>query len=367
MIKVGLSVGEVYLTSNIFENGAGQNAIFLYKLLSLSQLIKPCFVIDGVIPETNWAEFGVSKEDIISIENFDGEVLIEVCAQLNKSSISRLTLAGTKIVKYEMGNKYVFNLEAMLSGRRYMSNKDQLIFDEIWTTPQHVNTCKSYLKYEYNCEEFYVMPHIWAPTFVDYYFEKNNISKKDIGYSRSEKKRISVFEPNINIVKSAIIPMIIIHNAYKIDRDKISEVYITNTSNIKSSEKFRVLANKIIPEDKNIVSFESRYAFPHFAQNYTDIVLSHQWENGLNYLYFDALYLGYPLVHNSGFMVDCGYYYPEFDADVGAEVLLRAIRDHDSNIEEYNSKSAKKLWDHRIDNPSNIKAYEDRILKILEN
>mgnify|MGYP003973135365 CR=1 FL=1 len=365
MIRVGISVGKVYLTSNIFENGAGQNAIFLYKILMLSESISPCFVIDGPVPESDWVRFGVNRGDIISLENFDGDVLLEVCAQLKKEPTDRLRARGVKIVKYEMGNKYVFNLEAMLVDRKYMSNRDNIIFDEIWTTPQHVNTCKSFLKYDYNCEDFYVMPHIWSSEFVDYYFNKNNISKKDIGYSSSKKKRISVFEPNINIVKTSIIPMIIIHNAYKDSNDKISEVYITNASNIGKNKKFKVLANKMIPGNNGIVSFEARYAFPHFVQNYTDIVLCHQWENGLNYLYFDALYLGYPLVHNSSFLINCGYYYPRFDADLGANALLRAINDHDSNIEEYNSKSAEKLWEHRLDNPKNIFAYEDKILKLV--
>ena len=109
MVSVGISVGSVYLTSNIFGNGAGQNAIFLYKALSLSKLISPCFVIDGDVPESNWTEFGVNKIDIISLDNFHGEVLIEVCAQLKKDSVDRLRSKGVKIVKYEMGNKYVFN------------------------------------------------------------------------------------------------------------------------------------------------------------------------------------------------------------------------------------------------------------------
>ena len=36
-----------------------------------------------------------------------------------------------------------------------------------------------------------------------------------------------------------------------------------------------------------------------FLSENTDIVLSHQVHNELNYLYLDALYAHYPLVHNS--------------------------------------------------------------------
>jgi hypothetical protein len=40
-----------------------------------------------------------------------------------------------------------------------------------------------------------------------------------------------------------------------------------------------------------------------------DCVITHQWENDLNYLYWDVLSLGYPLVHNSSRIKDAGYYY----------------------------------------------------------
>jgi hypothetical protein len=54
---------------------------------------------------------------------------------------------------------------------------------------------------------------------------------------------------------------------------------------------------------------------------YGDVVLSHQWENGLNFLYIDALYLRYPLVHNSPYFKECGYYYPESVLDDAVERL----------------------------------------------
>jgi hypothetical protein len=55
-----------------------------------------------------------------------------------------------------------------------------------------------------------------------------------------------------------------------------------------------------------------------------DAVITHQWENDLNYLYWDVLSLGYPLVHNSSRIKDAGYYYPDFDpARVAKHYLTR--------------------------------------------
>ena len=40
------------------------------------------------------------------------------------------------------------------------------------------------------------------------------------------------------------------------------------------------------------------------------IILSHQLKCELNYLYFEALYLGLPLLHNSPMISEYGYFYP---------------------------------------------------------
>ncbi|MGF6856516.1 DUF2827 family protein [Paraburkholderia sp. CI3] len=52
------------------------------------------------------------------------------------------------------------------------------------------------------------------------------------------------------------------------------------------------------------------------AQN-TDIVISHQLENPLNYFYLEVRWQGYPLVHNAHLCADLGYYYRDNDVEEG--------------------------------------------------
>ena len=86
-----------------------------------------------------------------------------------------------------------------------------------------------------------------------------------------------------------------------------------------------------------ILSVEGRYQMPDFLSRYVDVVVSHQWENGLNYAYNDALYGGYPFIHNSKFLPKgVGYYYDQFDAKEGAKVLLDVIYHHDKHHEDFN-------------------------------
>ena len=67
----------------------------------------------------------------------------------------------------------------------------------------------------------------------------------------------------------------------------------------------------------------------------TDIVVSHHWENGLNYLLYDALYGNYPLVHNSPFLRDVGYYYPDFEIFDAARAIATAAQTHDARLDDY--------------------------------
>lgn len=88
------------------------------------------------------------------------------------------------------------------------------------------------------------------------------------------------------------------------------------------------------------MSFEPRAPTSQHMAAWTDAVVTHQWENDLNYLYYDVLYGGYPLIHNSERLKDYGYYYESFDALYGASVLGGAWLDHDRLLEDYRRKSA---------------------------
>ena len=67
-----------------------------------------------------------------------------------------------------------------------------------------------------------------------------------------------------------------------------------------------------------------------------------QNENDLNYLYFDALYLNLPLIHNSHTLRNYGYYYPHNDIEIASNQLHEIIENHEKNISEYRSQLVAK-------------------------
>jgi hypothetical protein len=120
----------------------------------------------------------------------------------------------------------------------------------------------------------------------------------------------------------------------------------------------------IVKEKK--IFMESRYNTPYFLAEHTDIVLSHQWGNPLNYAYLDALHFGYPLVHNADMIKDMGYYYNDFNILSGAEQLIKALSEHDLHHEEYKRRSAFALNRYRATNKSLSDLYDKLIDELFE-
>ena len=134
--------------------------------------------------------------------------------------------------------------------------------------------------------------------------------------------RVAIFEPNISVVKAGTLPMLICDGAYRADPKAVNWMHALNTLHMKDHPTMLYLANSldIVREHKAI--FHGRNDFAGFMVQHADAVVSHQWQNDQNYSYLDALYGNYPLVHNSPWLRDAGYYYPGFEVGAGVEQLL---------------------------------------------
>jgi hypothetical protein len=75
----------------------------------------------------------------------------------------------------------------------------------------------------------------------------------------------------------------------------------------------------------------------------TPIFVSHQTLNSLNYLYYELLYYGFPLVHNSPDLDGCGYFYPDQNIKACVEQILYAHKHHDKGVETYKEKANEYL------------------------
>lgn len=101
--------------------------------------------------------------------------------------------------------------------------------------------------------------------------------------------------------------------------------------------------------------------------SHADALICHQWENAQNYVYYEALYGGFPLIHNSDLLQDCGYRYYGFDCEEGGRVLIDAWRTHDAQLATYRERAQRYLKLLDPANPANIKVYVDALTQVFKS
>jgi hypothetical protein len=193
--------------------------------------------------------------------------------------------------------------------------------------------------------------------------------KKDWKYELGkEKKILGIMEPNLNIVKFSLIPTMIAEECYRgeIGKKHIEKLRITNSDPVKTNKEFMSMINTFDLRKDNKISAETRYQTAYMLTQHLDVLICHQILNPLNYVYLDAAYLGYPVLHNAPMCKDLGYYYEGSDTSDGAKQLDYILTQHDQNIDQYNERNDKVLMRYHADNPKLIKTY-DKLIHNLFN
>jgi hypothetical protein len=374
-MKIGITFVQKEPGDSIWTNGIKLNALILAKMLMSIKSVDDVYLInrhDIQLDQTT--PWDIEKYKMVNEEQALElvDVILILGGAISDDYIQRFKSKNPsgKVVAYHCGNHYVLETEKVLFGENLETNKplwNQLI-DESWVIPQQ-EYHNLYYTHTFNRKPVRVVPFVWDPEHVQLVadsIKESDKFKNEVPYNPgTEKKRIAVFEPNINIFKYAMIPVHITEwaNWDPVVKDQIDFLSVTNGMNLLKNHEFtgHIKYLSIFKEKK--IFMESRYNTPYFLADHTDIVLSHQWGNPLNYAYLDALYFGYPLVHNAEMIQDMGYYYQDFNIEQGAGMLKRAIMEHDLNHTQYVEKHNRLLTRYRADNPDIIAQYET----LLEN
>lgn len=363
-LYVGISFHLDDKCSDIWANGAVQNIIFLYQLLEKIPFVKKVSLVylggrstppDGLFINDIEIDFQPLDQVVHELD-----LLIEGTVMIDNSHCDIVHKNNGKVVSYRMGNDFILEMESFLFDKEPPRFFNGATYDAMWTIPQHENTCRSYFSIV-SRSPLYVLPHIWTPFFAQKVINKLDSIGVEFGYKPGRKaKRISCFEANMNVVKTNYIPVLGCEQAYRQRPELIEHVYMCNTVNKKDHKAYHNFIGRTDIVKNNIMTVEGRFQMPDFLARYTDVVIAHQWENALNYAYYDALHGGYPLVHNSH-MLPVGYQYRGFDAFDAANVLIDVIENHDKQYVSYQDKAKAFLATLAIDHPKNIAAHAHAI------
>jgi hypothetical protein len=378
-LKIGITIGLKDNKESIWTNGIKQNVLMLHRLLKNSTKEYEIKLLNTI--EVDWSTKPTYLNDIDICtfkDNFmNMDLIIVMGAQISNSDIKKFKSdPNKKIISYKCGNNYVITMENILfkeeeEGKFHQFEED---YDEVWYIPQQDEVNKGFFKTLYRTNAF-IVPFVWhnqylleALTDIEKGFQKGQF-KKDYRYEiGKEKKRIGVMEPNINIVKFSLIPAMITEECYRgeIGKKHIDKLMLTNSEKISKNKEFLAMVKTFDLYKDNKITAESRYQTAYILSQHIDVLVCHQILNPLNYLYLDAAYMGYPVLHNAPLCKDLGYYYENSDTVEGAKKLDYILSKHDENIDKYNERNDKVLMRYYADNPKLVKTY-DKLIHNLFN
>jgi hypothetical protein len=259
------------------------------------------------------------------------------------------------------GNAYIDEVMGIFQDREPLIPINHVQYDELWVLPHYGKNSAPMLQTLYRCPTK-VVHYIWEPEFIELAATRLNT---DYQYQPQQKgnqilpRKIAICEPNLNPTKTFHIPLLICEEVYRNKPQYIDHVYAMNTWRLNSNPSLLHFVNRLDLFKDKACSFESRLDIVSTMTKTANVLVSHHWQNGMNNLYFDILYGGYPLIHNSEFMKDYGYYYEDFNAQDGARQLVNVIENHDNNLEDYRKHHQNLFKKYSIDNEKNIKHYTD--------
>ena len=353
--------------SALWSSGIAQNIVYLALLFQRLPQVESCCLIScpaGAGPDSHpLAEmYGLATMSLQdACQSLD--VVIELGARAETEHTGPLRERGGKLVSYMAGNTMAMNFENLANKVPYGDFINEVGFDAVWITPQHwhMNHAYAAITRTPNCV---VAPHIWHPTCLTasaYQMKTNPFWRPP----ETQGWRIGVFDPNINVVKTFHLPLLVSEEAYRQQPELINRVLLFSADHLKGNQHFEQFIAATDLGRAGKVFAEQRHLVGQMMGSHIDAVVTHQWENDLNYLYWDVLYLGWPLIHNSPAFKEAGYYYPAFDPQGGGAVLREALARHTADWRKTRPAVLETLWRFNIDNPEVQQGYAELLEQLM--
>lgn len=374
-MNIGITIGLQKEYESMWINGIKLNAILLAN--ALMEIGKHnVYIVDtsNKVEDLTKVNWNTKKFPIYSLKDVFSttDLMITLGTSFPENIIKKFKAQGPnkRIVKYMCGNSYVIEMERSI----FKEGEDLGIApwdngaDEVWYVPQQGYQNHYYYRSIFRTDRVFPVPFVWDPMFMiqelALYKQKGRLLPIYKPGKPQEEKRLSVFEPNMNVVKFSMIPTLIAEEVHRrgVEFDKMflaSGQKLLKNGYYKSMIKTLDLVKNNPGNPK--LQLTPRYPVCHYLAETSEIIVSHQWENPLNYSYLDVMFMGFPLVHNADMIKDAGYYYPDFNIEAGADKLEWVLKHHDENLEEYKAKNKPVLDRYTIKNEAMIDLYDKMI------
>jgi hypothetical protein len=345
--KIGIVIHNNAL---LFSNGITQNAFFLYQCLEHCGF--SChFLCHEPDPKpfqyNNIPLHQIIVNDTTRFDPSEYNLILTMTRLIKKDQYDMFHSNGIPVVSIICGNHFIQDQEAFVHGLKNntFSGRGET-YDEIWTIPSLMRF-KTYFE-TLKKVPVYQIPHLWNPCILkDRALIMSKISESELMYEIQKHPGplmdIVIMEPNLGFVKNAWLPIIASECLYMKHSELINNVFVFNfPENPQANAMIQTLTlgNKLRP----FTRLEMDQILKYFAKQKTiPIFLTHHNHNHLNFLYYELLHYGYPLIHNSDMLIDYGYYYEDNNIDMCVNSILKAYNEHNKSFLEYKTKSLEIL------------------------
>jgi len=370
-MKIGITTG--FASPSIWSNGINQNGIYLYKLLEKlghsiylihpDELIQDKYKVYDVLKknEINCKAISISK----SFKK-KWDVIIKLSLTVEESHLDfwKLNNKNCKLISYECGNNYIIDAEKIIfnahNGDKLQRKVKYAKPDQIWFIPQHEEMVVPYFKFKAKCKKATTVPFIWDSSALEINAKLNNLEI----YKPRSLSKIAIMEPNKNIIKNCIYPLLLIDDY--LENNNLEKVYIVNGVEISKNPTFNNFVSELNSYKKGILTAEYRVQTHKMLNDNADLIVSWQWGNPLNYFYLDVAYLGFPIIHNGKLCKDLGYYYEHCNLEEGTSQLKNAIENH-NNDKDYLERNRNIIKRYTIENKEMVENYKILLEDLVNN
>lgn len=368
-MRVGISI-RTGREENVWNGGLIQNIYHLATALTNIPFVAEVVLINCGTHDAHPAGV-VEANERLSLVNLNDaaeflDVAIEMGGCFDAQWVARLRARGGKLVHFVRDQPYKTLVDSSIFKCDGYAGEAKL-YDEIWFLPKDRLFLKM-LEAIHRCPA-HETPYLWSPCFLEHSSRNLPAGSKPFGYVPSALDcgpiRAAIFEPNLSPTRMGLIPALICEEMERLFPRSISSLDFLNGDHMASQASFVFFMKNLSLHASGKITIHARDYFAHVMARGSNVVVSHQIDCEQNYIYLDALYGGYPLIHNSPFFETLGYYYPGSDISAGVRALADAARHHDRHLKSYIRRSRERLGDYSPDARTNLDIIARRLIGLM--
>jgi hypothetical protein len=343
---------------NIFANGLFQNIYFFYRMFDAMGWT-PILIVNSKpknlegIPDVLRCCRVISVEDLIK-QPMPVKVYMEIGMSIDPALRRFLKMIGAKICKLYLGNILNIDIETpvfypgMVFAHHVIGE-----MEDIWVSPhygQHSEYAAALNHVSPDKGRVHVAPYIWDSNVL------TDDGRRRLQWrppQQDEVPKIIIMEPNISFQKTSLIPIMAAERWFRKHPDWKGEIWVYNGERIMMTPFFKETVLPTLDLEKagklkmlgrkDIVSITTEH--PHAT------FLLHQWNNEYNYMLFELLWSGFPVLHNAQAWNPFGYCYKGSDLDEMGQLYDMILQYHHERLEAYKCHSRVLAWKHSPYNP----------------